>query len=203
MEMATAVTARVPQAASDRRRMVDLLGPKDVDGIPEVPVVVPELVRSRSGQPRRLPPPACVAVIGRLSFPGPRAWDELDRRPADTAAGHVPVRPQPDAVRLVFARQKPQHQSVTVKTVLFGQAIESLAKFHRRRGVDWLGCSLSIAERLVCCREPNRPLRRRGPIDRLRRSAWPSDEQDNETNLVEKPIHSTWTSLARSGLFVN
>ncbi len=42
IELANAVTARVPQAASDRRRMVDLLGPKDVGGIPEVPVVPPE-----------------------------------------------------------------------------------------------------------------------------------------------------------------
>jgi hypothetical protein len=87
--------------------------------------------------------------------------------------------------------------------VLFGQAIESLAKFHRRRGIDRPGRGLSVAERLVRCRQPNRPLRRRGPSDRLRPSAWPSDEQDNETNLVEKAIHSTWPSLARSGFFVN
>ncbi|MEM6993633.1 MAG: signal peptidase I [Myxococcota bacterium] len=41
--LATTVTARVPAAASDRRRMVDLIGPKDVDGLPEVPVAPPEL----------------------------------------------------------------------------------------------------------------------------------------------------------------
>jgi hypothetical protein len=78
-----------------------------------------------------------------------------------------------------------------------------LAKLRRRRDVDWLDCGLAIAERPVRRRQPNRLLRSRRPLDLLRRSAWPSDEQDNETNLVEKPIHSTWASLTRSGFFVN
>ena len=42
-ELAATVTARIPEAARDRRRMVDLLGPKDVGGLPEIPVVLPEL----------------------------------------------------------------------------------------------------------------------------------------------------------------
>lgn len=41
--LAQTVTERVPQAAGDRLRMVDLLGPKDVGGIPETPIMAAEL----------------------------------------------------------------------------------------------------------------------------------------------------------------
>jgi len=37
------IRSRVPQAAGDRLRMVDLLGPKDLGGMPETPVAIPEL----------------------------------------------------------------------------------------------------------------------------------------------------------------
>ena len=42
-ELAATVAARIPDAGNDRRRMVDLLGPKDIGGLPEIPVTPPEL----------------------------------------------------------------------------------------------------------------------------------------------------------------
>lgn len=42
-ELGQTVHGRVPEAAGDRLRMVDLLGPKDLGGLPETPVAIPEL----------------------------------------------------------------------------------------------------------------------------------------------------------------
>ena len=42
-QLAITTQGRVEIAAGDRSRMVELLGPKDVDGLPEIPVAQPEL----------------------------------------------------------------------------------------------------------------------------------------------------------------
>ena len=162
-----------------------------------------DVVEITTGLQLRSPAAGDHAVIGGLDFPVTRPRHELEGRRADAGPDNVPAGAQPDAVRLVVARQKAQHQPVAVMALLPGQAIKRLAKLGRRRGVDRLGRCRSVPEGCTYRRKPNRALRRAWPSDLLRPGAWPSGGQGNDTELEQQSHHCAWPSLAPGQSFVN